>query len=159
MLDLLEKLKICVVKKVETDDQCNQLIADIESAAQDSKVALIELRSIFEDKHGVLVREALYDQLCQFFDLDRDQQVYITSLCEYLKNPSSNKINYFKVNKSIIQSQITAYIRNSIESTPDCLLKLEEEFKQEIWKITKVALLKKKQPSSDDESPRGDDES
>lgn len=69
---MLEKLKICVFKKVETDDQCNQLIADIESAATDSKLALIEVRSILEDKHGVLVRDALYDQLCQFFDLDRD---------------------------------------------------------------------------------------
>ena len=83
----------------------------------------------------------------------------MTSLCEYIRNPSSNKINYFKVNKSIIASQITAYIRNSIESTPDCLLKLEEEFKQEIWRQTKAALLKKKQPTSDDESAQGDDES
>jgi hypothetical protein len=56
------------------------------------------------DKHGVAVRDALYDQFALFFDLDRDQQVYITSLIEFLKNPTSEKINYFKVSKEVISS-------------------------------------------------------
>ena len=78
------------------------------------------------------IRDALFDQLLQFFDLDRDQQIYITSFCDYLKNPSSTTINFFKVNKAIISGQIADYVKNSIESTPDCILALEEEFKKEI---------------------------
>lgn len=60
--------------------------------------------------------------------------MYITSFCEYLKNPSSTTINYFKVNKAIISGQIADYVKNSIESSPECLLILEDEFKKEIWK-------------------------
>lgn len=70
----------------------------------------------------------------QFFDLDRDQQVYITSLCEYLKLPSAQKINFFKVNTNIITNQISEFIANSIETQPECLQKLEDEFKKELWK-------------------------
>lgn len=60
--------------------------------------------------------------------------MYITSFCEYLKNPSSTTINYFKVNKAIISGQIADYVKNSIETAPECLLTLEDEFKKEIWK-------------------------
>lgn len=84
------------------------------------------------------IRDALFDQLLQFFDLDRDQQIYITSFCDYLKNPSSTTINFFKVNKAIISAQIADYVKNSIESAPDCILALEEEFKKEIWKNVKA---------------------
>ena len=51
-----------------------------------------------------------------FFDLDRDQKVYITSLCEYMKTPSSQKINFYKVNTNIIVHKISEYIKNSIET-------------------------------------------
>jgi len=78
------------------------LTSDIEAKATDSKMPIMELREIIEDKHGVQIRDALYDQFSQFFDLDRDQQVYITSFNEYLKDPTSTKINFFKVNKNII---------------------------------------------------------
>ena len=37
-----------------------------------------------------------------FFDLDRDQRVYITSFCEYMRMPSQKKINFFKVNPNVI---------------------------------------------------------
>lgn len=78
---------------------------------------------------------------------------------QYLKDPSSEKINYFKVNKGVIASQITAYVKNSVDSMPDCMTRLEEEFKQEIWRTNKAAIAKKKreQGISDDESARGDD--
>jgi hypothetical protein len=69
-----------------------------------------------------------------FFDLDRDQQVYTTSLCEYLKNTSSQKINFYKVNSGVIATQIADYIKNSIETQDDAMTKLEEEFKSEIFK-------------------------
>ena len=75
-----------------------------------------------------------------FFDLDRDQQVYITSFCEYLKSPSSQKINFYKVNTNVIANQISEYVKNSVETSPDCIAKLEEEFKQEIWKNSKLRM-------------------
>ena len=73
IVDLLEKFKISISKKFETEEAIQQLTADIASKATDSKIALIELRSIIEDQHGVHIRDALYDQRMQFFDLDRDQ--------------------------------------------------------------------------------------
>jgi hypothetical protein len=51
-----------------------------------------------------------------------------------LKNTSSQKINFFKVNSAVITNQISDYIKNSVETQEDCLTKLEEEFKQEIFK-------------------------
>ena len=35
-------------------------------------MAGIELREILEDRHGIQIRDALYDQFMLFFDLDRD---------------------------------------------------------------------------------------
>ena len=129
VLDLLEKVKICVSKKLENIDALIDLTTQLESRATDSKISMPELRMILEDENGIMIRDALYDQLGSFFDLDRDNQVYISSIVTYLKDPSPEKINYFKVNKQVISSQITAYVKNSVESMPDCMLKLEEEFK------------------------------
>ena len=89
-----------------------------------------------------------------FFDLDRDQQVYVTSLCEYLKTPSSKQINFFKVNSNVIANQIADYVKNSIETCKDSMVKLEDEFKQEIWKNHKLAEKEKKIKKKKD---RGDD--
>ena len=63
---------------------------------------VVQLREIIEDRHGIMIRDAIYDQFSQYFDLDRDGQVYVTSLCEYIKSPSSRKINFFKVNTNVI---------------------------------------------------------
>jgi len=73
LIDLLEKFKISISKKFETEDAIHQLTSDIEAKATDSKMPIMELREIIEDKHGVQIRDALYDQFSQFFDLDRDQ--------------------------------------------------------------------------------------
>ena len=66
--------------------------------------------------------------------------MYITSFCEYLKQPSSQKINFYKVNTNVIANQISEYVKNSVEASSDCVAKLEEEFKQEIWKNSKLRL-------------------
>ena len=34
----------------------------------------------------------------------------------------------------MITNQIQQYIKNSVETAPECLIKLEEEFKQETYK-------------------------
>jgi hypothetical protein len=102
IIDMLEKFKISIVKKLELQDIILEVVAELEQKAEDSKMPSIQLREILEDRHGVQIRDALYDQFSLFFDLDRDQQVYVTSLCEYLKMSSSQKINFFKVNSSVI---------------------------------------------------------
>ena len=82
---MLEKYKISIVKKFEMQDLILEFVAEIESKADESKMSIVQLREIIEDRHGIQIRDALYDQFMSFFDLDRDQQVYITSFCEYLK--------------------------------------------------------------------------
>ena len=126
---MLEKFKLSISKKFEQQDSINDFVAEIESRAEDSKLSIVELREIIEDRHGIVIRDAIYDQFMTFFDLDRDQQVYITSLCEYVKTPSSQKINFFKVNSNVIANQISDYVKNSVETCQDCMAKLEDEFK------------------------------
>jgi len=82
---MLEKYKISIVKKFEMQDLILEFVAEIESKADESKMSIMQFREILEDRHGIQIRDALYDQFMSFFDLDRDQQVYITSFCEYLK--------------------------------------------------------------------------
>jgi hypothetical protein len=72
VVDMLEKFKISASKSIKTEEELMNMIADLESKADDSKVALIDLQQVM-DKHGVSIRDALYDQFSQFFDLDRDQ--------------------------------------------------------------------------------------
>lgn len=85
IIDMLEKYKISIVKKFEMQDLILEFVAEIESKADESKMSIVQFREIIEDRHGIQIRDALYDQFMSFFDLDRDQQVYITSFCEYLK--------------------------------------------------------------------------
>jgi hypothetical protein len=57
----LEKFKISILKRLENEDSVFQMTANIESKSKDSKISLIELREIIEDRHGVVMRDALYD--------------------------------------------------------------------------------------------------
>ena len=82
---MFEKYKISIVKKFEMQDLILEFVAEIESKADESKMSIVQFREILEDRHGIQIRDALYDQFGSFFDLDRDQQVYITSFCEYIK--------------------------------------------------------------------------
>ena len=129
IIDMLEKFKLSISKKFELDDVINDFVKEIEDRSNDSKMSITELREIIEDRHGIVIRDAIYDQFMAFFDLDRDQQVYITSLCEYLKTPSSKQINFFKVNSNVIANQIAEYVKNSIETCKDAMPQLEDEFK------------------------------
>lgn len=70
--------------------------------------------------------------------------VYITSFCEYLRNNSSKNINFFKVNTNVIANMISEYVKNSVETTPNCISELEAEFKQELWKNHHINLRKQR---------------
>lgn len=50
---MLDKFKISISKKFDTEESMQRLTTDIEAKATESKIALIELRSIIEDQHGV----------------------------------------------------------------------------------------------------------
>lgn len=102
MVDLLEKFKISVVKKFELHDLVLDFAREVEDKACESKIKMEDFRDLLEGKHGIFIRDTLYDQFLSYFDLNRDNQVYITSFCEYLRNPSEMTINFFKVSPSVI---------------------------------------------------------
>jgi hypothetical protein len=49
-----------------------EFVAELESRSTESKISTIEFREIIEDRHGIIIRDAIYDQFSQFFDLDRN---------------------------------------------------------------------------------------
>jgi len=55
-----------------------------------------------------------------------------------MRMPSQKKINFFKVSPNVITTQIAEYVRNSVETQPECLALIEEEFKKEIWRQSKI---------------------
>ena len=73
IIDMLEKFKISISKKFEIQDLMDEFVAEIESKSEDSKMSILQLREIIEDRHGIMIRDAIYDQFTQFFDLDRNQ--------------------------------------------------------------------------------------
>ena len=58
--DLLEKIKLAVVKKLQFESVA-ELTESIMDASTESKILVRELRRIFEDEHGVVLREQVYD--------------------------------------------------------------------------------------------------
>ena len=63
IIDLFEKFKIAIVKKFEIQDLIDEFIQDIEDKAEENKIPYAQLRAIFEDRHGIQIRDALFDQL------------------------------------------------------------------------------------------------
>lgn len=60
-MDLLEKFKLSISKKLDNPEAMYKLAAFIEQKATESKLPLSDFKIILEDNHGVIVREALYD--------------------------------------------------------------------------------------------------
>ena len=93
-----------------------------------------------EDRYGVVIRDALYDQLAGYFDLDRNGTIYSASFCAYLYDTTLRKLNFFKVNPGVLTNQICEYIKNCLggpcsdltDQPLDQLQKLESELKSEI---------------------------
>lgn len=38
-----------------------EFVVEIESRSDESKISAIEFREIIEDRHGIIIRDALYD--------------------------------------------------------------------------------------------------
>ena len=103
----------------------------IEDASQESKIALSDLRDIF-DNNGIFIRDALYDQLSSYFDLDRNDKLYITSFCEYLLHPRLTNFNYFKVHPIIVVNLVSEYIKNEVQLKEETLGHFESDLRQAI---------------------------
>ena len=78
--DLLEKIKLATVKRLEFPEKIEAMCEIIKDASTDSKIQPRELRRIVEDEHGIVLRETVYDQLTSYFDLDRNGLIYIQSV-------------------------------------------------------------------------------
>jgi hypothetical protein len=120
VLDLLEKFKIAINKRLETDEEIHELIDSIESKATDSKLLLEDLKHEMEKK-GVQIRDAIYEQLACFFDLDHSGTIYIASFCHYLRDPEADRMCFFKLNPSLLSTHIIEYIKNCLQSRPENL--------------------------------------
>jgi hypothetical protein len=106
-------------------------VKQIEDASQESKIPLSELRDIF-DNNGIFIRDALYDQLASYFDLDRNDKIYITSFCEYLIHPRLTNFNFFKVHPIIVVNLVSEYIKNEVQLKEETLGHFEDELKEAI---------------------------
>jgi Ca2+-binding EF-hand superfamily protein len=120
IMDLLEKFKLSINKRIEEPADIERLINEIYDRSGESKINVDEFKELLEN-HGISIRDALYDQLLSYFDLDRTNQLYIPSFCEYLRNPSMRNFNFFKVNPTILTTQIGDYVKNSVESRKDSM--------------------------------------
>ena len=49
----------------------NELIAALELKSSDSKLTITDLKNELDDRRGIQIRDAMYDQLASLFDLDR----------------------------------------------------------------------------------------
>ena len=61
IIDMLEKFKLSISKKFENQEDVDEFVAEIESKATESKISATELREIIEDRHGIVIRDAIYD--------------------------------------------------------------------------------------------------
>lgn len=61
VIDLLEKFKLAISKRLETLDEVDNLVSAIELHSDNSKVTVKDLRVELEDRRGIVIRDGLYD--------------------------------------------------------------------------------------------------
>lgn len=155
VIDLLEKFKLAIAKRLETQDEVDNLVSAIELHSDNSKVTVKDLKVEMEDRRGIIVRDQLYDQLASYFDLDRSGQIYISSFCSYLSDPTVSKFNFFKLNPSALTNHVTDYLRNCLTGKPELLKTLEAELKKEIfWRTREQQRLEAGLDGPDPKDPR-----
>jgi hypothetical protein len=130
---------LSVQKKIEDNTQYEEFLKQIEDASTESKISMADLRDIF-DNNGIFIRDALYDQLASYFDLDRNDKIYITSFCEYLKHPRMTNFNYFKVHPIIVVNLVAEFIKNEVQLKEETMSLLEQDLKQDFW-MKKISAL------------------
>ena len=100
----------------------------------------------------------MYDQLASYFDLDRSGQIYITSFCNYIRDPTVAAFNFFKLNPSALTNHVVEYLRNCLTGKPELLRTLESELKKEIfWRAREQQKLEAGMDDSQPKEPLNDD--
>ena len=61
VIDLLEKFKLSIAKKLETQEEVENLVSSIDLHSDNSKVTLKDLKLELEDRRGIIIRETMYD--------------------------------------------------------------------------------------------------
>jgi len=118
VIDVLQLFEICLRKSIKTEDQNDTtewlaLVQQLEQKVDESRILLSDLKRVLED-NGVVVGPAIYEQLSAFFDLERDDRIYFSSVLEYLSNPSLTKLNFFKICPKVLAQQSQDFIKNCI---------------------------------------------
>jgi hypothetical protein len=120
---VLEVFKICLrkaicpqgVEDLEAEQNWLHLINAIESKVEESRILLDDLKKVLEG-NGVVIGPGIYDQLSSFFDLERNDRLYASSILEYLSAPSIQHFNFFKISPTVMASQASEFIRNSVQA-------------------------------------------
>jgi len=118
VIEVLERFELCLRKALNRDGEVDetewlQLVNSIEMKVSESKILLADLKRVLED-NGVFVGPNLYAQLSSFFDLDRDDRLYASSILEYLANPSIQQFNFFRICPQVLAQQSQEFIKNCI---------------------------------------------
>jgi len=61
VIDLLEKFKLSIAKKLETQEEVDNLVSAIDLHSDNSKVTIKDLKIELEDRRGIVIRDTLYD--------------------------------------------------------------------------------------------------
>ena len=61
VIDLLEKFKLAIGKKLETQDEVDNLVSSIDLHSDNSMVTIKDLKLELEDRRGIVIRDTLYD--------------------------------------------------------------------------------------------------
>jgi hypothetical protein len=103
------------MRKIQDVGDFEAFVASIEAKSVESKIAVSDLKDLF-DRNGIYVKDGLFDQLSSFFDLDRNDQLYVTSFCEYLRAPSMKNFNFLKVHPAVLVNLVAAYVQNEVQA-------------------------------------------
>jgi hypothetical protein len=125
LVDILDKFKLAVSKSISG---AIDFVAEIiEMRSIDSKITLADLKETLETQ-GVNIRDALYNQLSNLLDVEKNDTLHIKSFCDYLRDPSMKHFDFFKVNSSLLTQYVVDFFKTTLEMSDRSLDELEREF-------------------------------
>jgi hypothetical protein len=107
---LFQLFKRNIDKKIDDPNDQEEFIRKIEERSIESKIPIAELKDVM-DSNGIYLRDTCYDQLASYFDLDRNDNIYIPTFCEYLRTQSIARLNFMKVRPNILTNRINNFIK------------------------------------------------
>ena len=61
VIDLLEKFKLAISRRLESEEEIENLVSSIELHSDNSKVTVQDLKVELEDRRGIVCRNTMYD--------------------------------------------------------------------------------------------------